>query len=176
MKNTVFVIYIITFIFLIAPLALSAQQTDRDLLLRILEKQDQLSQQQALQNAKMEGFQKQMEGFQKQMEGFQKQIDVRFEGVDKRFESIDKRFETQNMYIIAIIGLFGVLIAVIVWDRRTVTKPFESKTAQLERTSEKLEQEILLIKEKELKTEILLKKLAEIEPRFAEALRNASIL
>jgi predicted nucleic acid-binding Zn-ribbon protein len=152
---------IILILFLFIPLG-SFAQTDRELLLKLVE-------QQAIHNTKMEGMQKQMEGMQKQIEGLQKQMDV-------RFESIDKRFESQTNYIIAIIGLFGVLIAVIVWDRRTVTRPFESKTEQLEKANEKLQQEIEILKAKEMKTEQLFKGFAEIDPRFAEIFRNASVL
>jgi hypothetical protein len=144
-------------------------QTDRDLLLEIIKQQTKLSEQQgklseqnSVTNAKIDALQKQM--------------DVRFEAVDKRFEAVDKRFDTQNTFIIGILGLFGVLIAVIVWDRRTVTKPFEVKTDELKQENKELQREIAIIKEKELKMETLFRKLAEIEPRFAEIFKNSGIL
>jgi chaperonin cofactor prefoldin len=141
---------------LMLPIGLFAQ-TDRELLLRIAE-------QQATVNAKIEGLQKQTEGLQKQIEGLQKQMDVRFEAVQKqsdvRFEAVDKRIDILLYVMLAILGgIFG-LIGFIVWDRQASIKPLLQENKELAKEIEKMQR-------KEEKMEDAIKKIGQIEPRFA---------
>jgi hypothetical protein len=150
-------------IFFVLHSFISFGQTDRDLLLEIIK-------QQATNNAKIDALQKQMdvrfEGINQRFEG----VNQRFDGLNQRFEAIDKRFDTTNMFIVGIMGLLGVLIGVIFWDRRTVIKPIETKTDELQKEIFLLKQRELKLEEKEQKLEEKLdnyiKKLAQIDPRF----------
>ncbi|MBI3599277.1 MAG: hypothetical protein HY097_01355 [Nitrospinae bacterium] len=68
------------------------------------------------------------------------QIDKRFEelreDMNKRFEQVDKRFEQMMsfMWILStvFIGIAAVTIGFALWDRRTMIRPFESKTKEIE--------------------------------------------
>ncbi len=162
--KTIFIILL----FLI-PLQLPAQ-TDRELLL--------------INNAKIEAMDKRFDAIDKRFEA----MDKRFEAMDKRFDAVNQRFDATNqrftdadkrmdilLYImIAILaGIFG-LITTILWDRRAVAKPFESKAEELQKENLELKKEIAIIKEKEiileekqLKNEHIFKKIAEIDTRFA---------
>ncbi len=148
---------ILLILLFIIPFGLFAQ-TEKEILVKLSEKMDKLSE-------KVDKLAEQ-----------QIATNLEIKGITTEIKGIDKRLDFSNMLVIAIFGLFGVLIAVIVWDRRTVTKPFESKTEKLEKANEKLEQEVLLLKEQQLKNINILKKYAETEPKFAEIFRNASIL
>ncbi len=104
------------------------------------------------------------------------QIDKRFEQIDKRFEQVDRRFDDMNKkfemiinLIMAIVGAFAAIVAVAIgfaiWDRRTMTRPFEDKVKKLERDTDKLNRLVEA-----------LKKLAKQDPRLAEVLRSFSLL
>lgn len=64
------------------------------------------------------------------------QVDKRFEQVDKRFEQVNKRFKEILTFIGILAALFGAItlgtISFALWDRRTMTRPFESKVAELD--------------------------------------------
>ena len=86
-------------------------------------------------------------------------------------KNLDKRFDVQTSYIITIFaGIFAIvaaIMALVMWDRRTSAKPYEEKT-------EKLQAEITLLKEKELrheeKMEAYFRKIAQIDARFTAIL------
>ena len=96
---------------------------------------------------------------------------IEIKNLDKRFDGVDKRFDTQTSYIIAIFaGIFAMvaaIMALVMWDRRAAIRPYEEKT-------EKLQAEITLLKEKELrheeKMEAYFRKIAQIDARFATIL------
>ena len=56
------------------------------------------------------------------------QLDKRFEQIDKRFEQIDKRFEQMMTFMWMLtaifIGITAITIGFAVWDRRTMIRPF----------------------------------------------------
>lgn len=68
------------------------------------------------------------------------QVDIRFselrEDMNKRFEQVDKRFEEMITFIGILAAIFGAmtlgLISLVVWDRSTMIRPFESKVAKLD--------------------------------------------
>ena len=64
------------------------------------------------------------------------QIDKRFEQIDKRFEQIDKRFEFIQNMMMAMVGAFTSIVAVTIgfalWDRRSMTRPFEEKVKKID--------------------------------------------
>ena len=138
---------------------------------------DKLAEQVAENNKQMVELSKQMAENTKQIVELNKQMiefakqqavaNVEIKNLDKRFDSVDKRFDTQTSYMIAIFaGIFGMM-ALVMWDRRAANKPYEEKT-------EKLQAEITLLKEKELrheeKTEAYFKKIAQIDARFTAIL------
>ena len=97
------------------------------------------------------------------------QVDRRFEQVDRRFDEVNKKFEMIINLMMAIVGAFAAIVAVAIgfaiWDRRTMTRPFEDKVKKLEQDTDKLHRLI-----------DALKKLAKQDPRLAEVLRSFSLL
>ncbi len=101
------------------------------------------------------------------------QIDKRFaqmqHEMDKRFDEVDKRFEMIIDLMTAIVGAFAAIVAVAIgfaiWDRRTMTRPFEDKIKKLEQDTDKLRRLI-----------DALKKLAKQDPKLAEVLRSFSLM
>jgi len=65
-----------------------------------------------------------------------REMDKRFEAMDMRFDSMDKRFDQLINIMIAIISAFaGIVVVTIgfaIWDRRTMTRPFETKVRNIE--------------------------------------------
>lgn len=132
--------------------SLSAQ-TDREILLKLSEKMDKLTEQQA-------ELAKQQAVTNAELKALEKSMDKRFEGADKRIDIL------LYVMIALLTGVFG-LIAFVVWDRQASIRPI------LEGNKE-IAKDIALIKEKELKLEKRLaksesnfKKIAEIDTRFA---------
>lgn len=68
------------------------------------------------------------------------EIDKRFEQIDKRFEQVDKRFEQMMSFMWMLAGIFTALVCAVIgfalWDRRTMIRPFESKTKEIEKKIE----------------------------------------
>ncbi|GAB4128929.1 MAG: hypothetical protein Fur0027_13020 [Raineya sp.] len=112
------------------------------------------------------------------------QIDKRFEQIDKRFEQIDKRFEElrsdvnarfeqQNNFFMIIVGLFTAITAITIgfalWDRRSMTRPFESKIKIIE-------EDIALLRKDNKNLFESLRELAKTDARLAEILKQFNIL
>ena len=163
---------IMLFAYCVLPITLSAQ-TDRDLLMEVVKQQNKLSEQVAEISKQQAVMVTQIAVMGTEIKALDKNMATEIKALDK---NIEKRFDLLNIIVAGIFGLFGVLIGVIVWDRRTAIKPFETKTNELEKANEKLQQEIEILKAKELKAEQLFRGFAEIEPRFAEMFRRASVL
>ena len=124
---------------------------------------------------------------QKSLEESQKMIlremDKRFEAMDKRFESIDKRFEEQGNLLVGMMATFGgmvaVMIALVVWDRRTTLRPFETKVRQIENQLEPLEPLAREARQDRQRFQSLLdavRVLAQNNPQATEILKAASLL
>lgn len=148
----------LTFILLISVSFSLVAQTDK--MDKLAEQMAELAKQQAEFNKQMIEFAKQQAVTNVEIRG----LDKRFDSVDKRFDSVDKRFDTQTSYIIAIFTGIFAMMALVMWDRRAIIRPYEEKT-------ERLQAEITLLKEKELrheeKIEAYFKKIAQIDARFA---------
>lgn len=75
------------------------------------------------------------------------QADRRFEelreDMNKRFEQVDKRFEQAFHFIWILATIFTAITATTIgfaiWDRRTMVRPFEYKTKELEKKLEELD-------------------------------------
>ncbi len=105
----------------------------------------------------------------KRFEMMHREIDKRFEQVDKRFDEVNKKFEMIINLMMAIVGAFAAIGAVTIgfaiWDRRTMTRPFEDKVKKIQQDTDKLNRLIEA-----------LRKLARHDPKLAEVLRSFSLL
>ncbi|WP_353683551.1 hypothetical protein V4D30_06635 [Thermodesulfovibrio sp. 3907-1M] len=101
------------------------------------------------------------------------QIDKRFEQIDKRFEQIDKRFEQIITFMWMLVAIFtGITSATIgfaIWDRRTMIKPFETKTRIIE-------EEINRDREKLNSVVEAFRNLAKTDEKVAEVLKRLNLL
>ena len=125
-------------------------QTDRELLLKLVEQQAKLSEQHNTTNAKIDAMQKQM--------------DVRFEAVDKRFEAADKRIDILLYVMLSLLAGIFVLVGMVFWDRMTFAKPFEKVADIIKEENKELKAQIIILEEKQRKHESIFKKLAETQP------------
>ncbi len=141
------------FVFVLPSVPLLAQ-VEKELLLEVLK-------QQTITNAKVDKLSEQVAEVSKQTALTNIEVKSLEKAIDKRFEDAGKRVDILLYIMIAILtGIFG-LMALIVWDRRAVAKPFEDKT-------EELKKEIALLKEKEQKFEEKMENsLKQIDARFA---------
>ena len=156
MKNILLMLVLLIAVSL--PLAAQTDKIDR-----LSDKVDKLSDQ-------MAELAKQQAEFTKQMIELAKQQAV----TNTEIKNLDKRLDVQTMYIFAILaGIFGV-IALTMWDKRTITKPFEEKANELKIAIALLQEKELKLEERELKheekTEAFFKKIAQIDARFASIL------
>ena len=100
---------------------------------------------------------------------------IRLEATLKEFkDSVDKRFEQLFPFLWIISGIFTALtvftIGFAIWDRRTMIRPFEAKTKELEEKIEEMD-------EKGLKSLInSLREIAKADSRVAEALKKFNLL
>jgi len=100
---------------------------------------------------------------------------IRLEATLKEFkDSVDKRFEQLFTFLWIISGIFTALtvftIGFAIWDRRTMIRPFEAKTKELEEKIEEMD-------EKGLKSLInSLREIAKADSRVAEALKKFNLL
>ena len=117
------------------------------------------------------------------MESGFRQVDQRFEEVykrfdrvDERFEQVDKRFEEMLTYMGWMIALFGSMFVAIIsfafWDRRTMIRPFESKTNEMDEKIEKLKNNDKTLQGM-LKS---LRELAKTDMKLAEILKMHNLL
>ena len=94
-------------------------------------------------------------------------IDKRFDSLDKRLDGIDKRIDMQSNLTLGMMAFLAVLIGVLIWDRRAANAPLEKKTEKLKEEVDILKQQELKHQEKELKNEALLKKILDKFPDLA---------
>lgn len=104
------------------------------------------------------------EKFSKIDERFTK-IDDRFSKIDERFDKVDTKFDSINSTIFMFFGLmmtsFIALFGFIMWDRRSTTKPIETRQTELE-------QEVLVYKK-------IFKEVASGKPLTPELLHQFGI-
>ena len=135
-------------------------QKDRELLIRL--------------TVKMEEMDKRFE-----------QVNKRFEQVDKRFGELradmNARFDQLINMMIAIISAFsGIVVVTIgfaIWDRRTMIRPFETKVRNIEVRLEEVSGQAKIFDEEKLNRLIgAMKKIAGGNKEIAEALRSFNLL
>ena len=79
-----------------------------------------------------QGIDQRFDAVNQRFDDMQQGMNQRFDAVNQRFDIMEKRFVFfQNLMLVLIAGVFG-LIGYIVWDRRTVFRPFEERLIKLE--------------------------------------------
>jgi len=135
-----------------------------------LEDRDRLIRMEATIKEFKEAVDKRFEQVDKRFE----QVDKRFEQIDKRFEQIDKRFEQMIafmwMLVVIFVGVTGSTIGFAIWDRRTMIRPFEVKTKEIEEKIKEMDEERL--------TKLIhsLREIAKVDSKVAEALKKFNLL
>jgi len=124
MKKFIYFFVILSVIFIKIQLSFSRdvsfRQEDRDRLIRL--------------EAKFEEIDKRFEQIDKRFE----QIDKRFEQIDKRFEQVNKRIDELITFLWIITGIFTAIMVANIgfayWDRRTIIRKAKEETiAEIER-------------------------------------------
>ena len=139
---------ILLILLILLPFGVYAQ-TDREILLELVKQQTETN--------------KQITELAKQQAITATKVD----GMDKRFDSVDKRIDMQSNLMMGMMAFVAALVGAIIWDRRAANSPLETKTKDLKLENEVLAKEINLLKERETKSENLLKKLLEKFPDLA---------
>lgn len=105
-----------------------------------------------------------------------KVVNQRFDAVNQRFDAVDQRFESlESLVYLVLLAIFG-LIGFILWDRRTMMKPYENR---LERIEQDLQNDLeLQHKQGSRITRLInaLKELSKTDEKLAKILHNFSIL
>lgn len=132
-------------------------QTDRELLLEVVKQQAKLAEQQIETN--------------KLVTELAKQQAITATKVDSLEKSVEKRFDILFYVIVGgistlFLAIFG-LVALIMWDRRATLKPFETTTAELQKEVNLLKEKELKHLEKEMKMELYIRQISQIDNRFA---------
>ncbi|MFN7065781.1 MAG: hypothetical protein ACK4OF_06515, partial [Aquificaceae bacterium] len=96
----------------------------------------------------------------------QKQIDDLKESTQKQIDGVQKQIDDLRTLMLwgfgILFGGMGILIGLVMWDRRTAISPVVKKTKELEDRSEKVEK--------------VLKSLAKRNPEVEEALKREGLL
>ncbi|RME08705.1 MAG: hypothetical protein D6804_07020, partial [Aquificota bacterium] len=78
------------------------------------------------------------------MEKLETKVEVAFNQIDKRFEQVDKKIDMLLTYMGIMAGAFvritAATIGFAIWDRRSMIKPFEDKSKEIEKRFEKGEE------------------------------------
>lgn len=114
------------------------------------------------------------------------EIDKRFDQIDKRFEQISDQFGQMMSFIWVLAGIFVSICAITIsrtlWDRRTMIRPFEEKTAKIEEKVDnnkaavtQNEEHINQIKADNEKLVTVLKEYAKKDRKFAEVIKQFNL-
>ncbi len=161
------ILFILLFMVLAGVKSPLFAQTEKELLLRLLDKQDKMSEQMAVMDKRLT----------EQITTVEKKIAIVEAKLDTKTEGLQKQLDIIVYFLVSVFGIIATIIVVIMWDRRAALKPIEAK---FDSETEKLKVEINILKEKEVKSrlrdEIIFREMAKIDNRFADIFRNAGIL
>ena len=183
MKNILFILFFIAFAGVKSNLF---AQTEKELLIRLMDKQDRLSDKQDKMLEQMAAMDKRLS---EQMAAMDKRLSERIAVVETKTDGLQKQFDIISTFLAGMLGIIGVFVGVIMWDRRTALKPLDAKfDKSTEQTAElkaeiaifkekqvKAEIEISVLKEKGVKADMIFREIARIDNRFAEIFKNAGI-
>jgi predicted nucleic acid-binding Zn-ribbon protein len=100
-------------------------------------------------------------------------IDAQFNRIDAQFNRIDAQFDRVVNMMLGILGAFTALaaaaIGLMLWDRRTATRPFEERT-------KKIEDEIVQDRQRVYSLLEALRALSHSDEKVAEVLRRFHLL
>jgi len=75
------------------------------------------------------------------VEKLETRVEVGFQQIEKRIEQVDKRIDMVITFMAILAGIFATITAVTIgfaiWDRRTMIRPFEDKTKEIEKKLQK---------------------------------------
>ena len=75
------------------------------------------------------------------VEKLETKVEVGFQQIEKRIEQVDKRIDMVITFMAILAGIFATITAVTIgfaiWDRRTMIRPFEDKTKEIEKKLQK---------------------------------------
>lgn len=101
------------------------------------------------------------------------QINQLREDMNAQFSRIDAQFDRLHQLILAVLGAFVALVAMTIgfalWDRRTMTRPFESKVREMEEDISRDRQRLHTLLE-------ALRALGQKDEKVAEVLRQFQLL
>ncbi len=100
-------------------------------------------------------------------------IDARFTSIDARFTSMDAQFDRLWNMMLGILAAFtaltGCTISLIIWDRRTAIRPFETKVRSIEEAFSDNRLQVLALVE-------AMRRLGQRDERVAEVLKEFHLL
>ena len=114
MKKILFILFFIAFAGVKSNLF---AQTEKELLIRLMDKQDKMLEQMAAMDKRLS---EQIANLDKKLSVIETKLDTKMEGLQKRI----------NIIFALLVGMFGiisVMIAIIIWDRRAEFKPILGK-------------------------------------------------
>jgi septal ring factor EnvC (AmiA/AmiB activator) len=148
-------------------------EKDRELLIKTNLRLEEMQRQ---MDMRFDLMQRQMDVRFEQMDKRFEQVDKRFEQIDKRIEQVDKRIDLLSQFMVGILATFTALcvamFGLMIWDRKTTTKPFEEKIKNLDVQVNELANN----KETLKKVVQSLQQLAKNNTQLAEILKNANLL
>lgn len=107
------------------------------------------------------------------LEKLETKVEVGFQQIEKRFEQVDKKIDMLLTFIGILAGVFAgitaVTISFAIWDRRSMIRPFEDKTKEIEKRLEKGE-------DMDRKFLDALRTLAQKDKELAELLKRYNML
>jgi hypothetical protein len=127
-RNATLIVALILFFFPAISMAIEVAPriSDREIVERLTRLEERLTRLEEGQKAILREMDKRFEA-----------MDKRFEEMDKRFEAMDKRFEALDGKIDLLANIFTVIVVSVIgfaiWDRRTMTRPFEIKVKSIEK-------------------------------------------
>lgn len=112
-------------------------------------------------------------GLREELKQSRADMDARFTSIDARFTSMDAQFDRLWNMMLGILAAFtaltGCTISLIIWDRRTAIRPFETKVRSIEEAFSDNRLQVLALVE-------AMRRLGQRDERVAEVLKEFHLL
>lgn len=150
---------------------------DRDRLIRIETRLDAMEKRfEEQRNDTNKRFDELREDMNKRFEQADRRFEELREDMNKRFEQVDKRFEQAFHFIWILATIFTAITATTIgfaiWDRRTMIRPFEYKTKELEMKLEELDAGKGMLE----KVVTALREMARLDVKLSGILRKLNLM